>query len=57
MGYQRDRRFERLASNRLQNCEACKEIDRDGLSYATHTCGQKPLRCPFNGDEIERVYG
>ena len=51
MGYQRDMRLEKLAQRRLHSCEACTDIDCNGLSYMTHTCGQTLHRAPSGASE------
>ena len=43
MGYQRDMRIEKQAQARLASCVGCRDIKRDGISFSTHTCGQKFL--------------
>jgi hypothetical protein len=41
MGYQRDMRIQRQAKARLAGCIGCRDIQRDGISFTEHTCGQK----------------
>jgi hypothetical protein len=43
MGYQRDMQIEKQTQARLAGCVGCRDIKRDGISFRTHTCGQKFL--------------